>query len=141
MTVWYPPELPVPMKQGYQSAFGDGRIGARRDAGPPSYRRRFSAVGDTVSLQTHLQRHELARFERFFLEETKRGSKTFFMPDPLTDGWPALTARGEPIALPDGSPMLLAKTWLCVFGEGLPSTVPLTNDESFYVSFDIVVLP
>ena len=138
---WYPIELPAPERAGYQFAYGDGRSASRNDAGPPSPRQRFSAVGDPISLQTQLARSELARFDRFFNEETRKGSRAFFMRDPLTDGWPALTAGGEPIVLPSGAPMLLAKTLLCLFGQGLPVTTPLPNSHFFMISFSVVVLP
>ncbi|MDI6026713.1 hypothetical protein QBK99_10975 [Corticibacterium sp. UT-5YL-CI-8] len=136
---WYPAELPKPLRQGYQFAMGDGRSAQRRDAGPARYARRFSSVAHAVAYSTILDASQLARFERFYNEETKQGIVPFFIPDPGKDGWPALTADGTPITLPDDTPVLLSRTWLCTFGERLPSWTSIGM--SWTVSFDLVVLP
>ena len=135
----YPAELPKPLQDGYQVARGDGRIVTRNDAGPPSIRSRFSSVVDTVQFSTFLSRSQWARFERFYVEDTKRGALPFLLPDPGTDGWALLTDDGSRLLTDDGTPILLAETWLVVFGSKLPV---ITNKATYWtVSFEVTVLP
>lgn len=135
----YPEELPRPLQDPYQLARGDGRIVSRNDAGPPNIRGRFSSVVDTVHFSTFLSRAQLARFERFYLEDTKRGAKPFLLADPGTDGWPLLADDGSPLLTEDSVPLLLAETWLVTFGGKLPV---ITNRALHWtVTFEVSVLP
>lgn len=135
----YPSELPTPLSDGYQVARGDGRIMGRNDAGPPNIRGRFYAVVSTVQFSTFLSRSQLARFDRFYVEDTKKGAKPFLLPDPGTHGWPLLTDDGTPILTDAGVPILLAEIWLVTFGGKLPV---VTNKATYWtVSFEIMVLP
>lgn len=135
----YPPELPAPLREGYQNARGDGRTRMAEDAGPPNVRRRFSAVANVVSFSTQLDRFQLGRFDRFYDEETKQGTLPFLMPDPGTNGWPLLSDDGMPLLTDEGTPILMTETWLCLFGQQLPAVV--TVDMVWKVTFQIVVMP
>lgn len=136
----YPSELPPPRQQDYQLASGDGRTVSREDAGPPNVRRRFSAVANMVAFSTLLDRSELARFDRFYTEDTKQGTLPFLIPDPGTDGWPLLDDEGTPLLTDDGTAILAAATWVCLFGAQLP--VRRAAGGLFWeVSFQLSVLP
>lgn len=139
MVAVYPSELPPPLQDDYQQARGEGRYRSNADAGPPNVRTRFSAVADTVAFSTMLDRAERARFDRFYIEEIKRGALPFYLPDPGTDGWAALTYDGEPILTYDGDPVLMAESWLCLMGARLP--VMTVIGLSWRVSFEVTVLP
>lgn len=135
----YPSELPRPLADPYQLARGDGRVQMRNDAGPPSTRRRFSSVVDIVQFSTFLDRSELARFDRFYYEDTKKGTIPFTIPDPGTDGWPLLTEGGVPILNESDVPILLSETWLVTFGGKLPAIT--TRGVNWTVAFELLVLP
>lgn len=136
---FYPDELPKPTQDGYQVARGDGRIMSRNDAGPPNIRRRYTSVINTVQFSTFLSRAQLARFDRFYVEDTKQGAKPFLLLDPGTDGWALLDDDGSPLLTEDSVPLLLAETWVVTFGGKLPV---ITNRATHWtVSFEVAVLP
>lgn len=135
----YPAELPPPMRQGFQVQRGDGRTITRQDAGPPNIRRRFSSVVDTIAFTTQLSRAQLARFDRFYEEDTKGGSLPFRMSDPMTDGWSLLIEDGAPLRTGAGVRLLVAKKWLVTFGQSLPATT--VRGVTFTVTFQLWVLP
>lgn len=135
----WPKELPRPMREGYQSSPGEGRQKKRNDAGPPSYRRRTSSIPKFVSMTLDVSRNELARFERFYEEEVSDGSLPFLMPDPTTTGWPLLTTDGRNLTDHLGRPLLMEKSWLCLFGDTLPSQTVI--GVRFRLSFQVVVMP
>ncbi|MGO1161741.1 hypothetical protein ACTOV4_07255 [Brucella sp. C7-11G] len=135
----WPTELPRPNREGYQGSPGEGRLKKRNEAGPPGYRRRTSSIPKYVSMTLDVSRDELARFERFYEDEVADGSLPFFMPDPTTTGWPMLTTDGRILTDHLDRPLLLVKTWLCLFGDTLPSHTPSGN--RFRLSFQIVVMP
>lgn len=135
----YPSELPAPLRTPYSVARGDGRLIGRNDAGPRNVRRRFAATVKTISFSTLLSRSQLARFDRFYYEETKEGALPFLIPDPRTDSWPLLTDEGEPLLTDDDTPILLSEIMLVIFGDRLPDDK--FNDLEFNVAFDLQVLP
>lgn len=135
----WPKELPRPMREGYQYSNGEGRLKKRNESGPPGYRGRFSSVADDVNLTLDISRNELARFDRFYNEQVSKGAKQFLMPDPTTSGWPLLTADGAILTDHLGRPLLLEKTWLCFFGDALPSKSVIGN--RFRLSFQVSVMP
>jgi len=135
----WPPELPRPNRAGYQRQTDDPRLARSADAGPPSYRRRWSSVSRSVALVIDLGRSQKAVFDAFHDEVTVMGSMPFLMPDPTTDGWPVLTSDGVPILAGDGAPLLLAAQWLCLFGSTTPVETML--NVRFRISFSVTVLP
>lgn len=135
----YPAELPRPLRSPYSVARGDGRFVSDNDAGPKNIRRRFSSTVTKVQFSTELDRSQLARFYRFYDEETKEGSLAFLMPDPGTDGWPLLLDDGAPLLTDDGTPLLLAETWLVTFGGKMPSET--VKGTTWTLSFELEVLP
>lgn len=136
--VW-PSELPKPQRSGFQKQLQDPRLRRRAETGPPGYKRRFSSVGEFVSLSIKVTRDQLAVFEKFHNEETALGALPFIMPDPLTDGWPLLAPGGEPLLGPDDEPLLIAAHWLCLFGETMPAVSK--PGLQFVVTFPVTVMP
>lgn len=135
----WPVDLPRPRRDGWQAAPQESRLRRRSDSGPPGYRRRFSSVARLVTLAIDVSRDGKAIFDNFYAEDTADGSLPFYMPDPTTDGWALLTDEGVPILTGDGEQILLAETWLCQFGDALPSET--IRGVEFRITFSVVVLP
>ncbi|MCE7028480.1 hypothetical protein [Jiella avicenniae] len=137
--VW-PAELPqYPSENGYQRGARDGRSFTKPQNGPPKIRRRTSAAVKPVSVTFRMDTNQLARFERFFEEDTG-GGLMFVMPDAAFHGQPLLTEAGQPLLTETGKPILISAWWLVVFDE----EAPLVTDAGwpFYdVSFSVLVWP
>lgn len=138
IAIW-PEELPRPERASWSRTRQDSRLKLRSDAGPARYRRRFSAVAKLVTLSILVDRDGLAIFERFYEETTEEGSLLFYMPDPTTDGWGLFTGGGAPLLKSDGTPLLLAKRWLCAWGDQTPTDAIVGVE--FRVSFSVAVMP
>jgi hypothetical protein len=136
--IW-PAELPRPERSTWQMVPQEARRKSRSDAGPTTYRRRFSAVARMVTLSVLLSRNEKAVFDRFFHETCAEGSSLFYMPDPTTEGWALLSSDGSPILTDAGLPLLLAGRWLCSWGDSLPTEAVVGIE--FRKSFSVVVMP
>lgn len=135
----WPAALPRPRRSGWQAQFADPRLKRQADTGMPGARRRWSKAARQVSLTLTVTRDERAVFDRFFEHELKHGSKPFRMPDPTTDGWAMLAGDGTPLLTPHGQPLLLSGSWLCVFGEEMPSET--IEGVRFTLSLNIWVMP
>lgn len=140
MTPVWPVDLNKFERDGWQVQLQESRRKRSPDAGPPGYRRRFSSVARLVGFSIVLSRNEKAIFDRFYEEDCNWGTNLFRMPDPTTDGWPALTSSGAPIILPDGRRMLLAKSWVCHWGDQ-PPLESVHGQTQFRKSFNVVVMP
>jgi hypothetical protein len=137
--VW-PAELPqYPTPDGYQRGARDGRSFASMQNGPPKIRRKTSAAVKPVSLTYEMTTDELARFERFWEEDTD-GGLLFVMPDAVNHGQPLLTEAGEPILTEDGDPILISAWWLVAFGEEAYQVSPI-GPLDYNVSFSVLVWP
>lgn len=139
MIASWPEELPRPDRNGWQRTAGEGRRRSQRDGGPPKVARRYSLVPDLVSMTIDVTRSEKARFDRFYRDELRRGTLPFLMPDPTTSGWQLLTGDEVPLVTDAGVPLLLEETWVCLFGENLPTET--VYGVRFRISFDIAVMP
>ncbi|SLN37956.1 hypothetical protein AQS8620_01416 [Aquimixticola soesokkakensis] len=140
MILTWPPTLPKPERKTWQVTPQDARAKRQADAGPPSFRRRFSSVSKTVNLSLVLTRNGKAIFDRFFHEDCAEGTHLFWMPDPTTDGWPLLATDGRPLLTAEGAPILLAAQWLCSFGEQVPVET-VEGQVEFRKTFSVVVMP
>lgn len=136
--VW-PETLPRPERSSWQASRQDARLKRRSDAGPSSYRRRFSSASRPVSLSVILDRDQKAIFDNFYVEEIAEGAGLFWMPDPTTDGWPLLTDEGSALLTDDGVPILLGETWLVTMGDNLPAETVIGIE--FRISFSVEVMP
>lgn len=137
--VW-PDELDRFERSGWQVQSQDGRQRRSNDAGPPSYRRRFSSIGKGVSLSIVLTRNEKAIFDRFYEQDCAHGAREFWMPDPTTHGWQLLTHEEEGMLVETGVPLLIAERWLCTWGDTPPSEA-IVGQVRFRKSFNVWVLP
>lgn len=135
----WPAALPRPNRQGYQASIDDPRLARAREAGPPGYRRRWSSVARQVALVIDLSRTKKAVFDQFYEITTGFGSMPFWMPDPVTDGWPMLSAGGLPVLTGDGAPLLMSGQWLCLFGATPPVETILALE--FRIAFSVSVMP
>lgn len=138
IAVW-PETLPRPERSSWQLQAQDPRLKRQADAGPPSYRRRFSSVARTVTLSLILTRLQRGVFDAFYEEDCGWGSSLFWMPDPTTDRWPLLTPDGVPLLTGAGAPLLMSALWLCRWGDQMPTETVVGIE--FRKSFSVVVLP
>lgn len=136
--VW-PAELPPPNRSGFSLESGDGRLRSRTDAGPPRFRRRYSATAAPVQLTVDLTRPQLGRFDAFLAEDLAGGSLPFLMPDPLSHGWALLTGGEELLRIEDGTGLLIDAWWLVLIGDRMPARGIVGS--RIRVSLALVVLP
>lgn len=139
MILTWPETLPRPERGTWQLTPQDARRRRQSEAGPPSYRRRFSGVARMVTLSVMLSRDQRQVFDRFFHQDCAEGTHLFWMPDPATDGWPLLTGDGQPLLTDTGDPILLGGQWLCSWGAEMPTETVIGRE--FRKSFSIVVMP
>lgn len=140
MTIpFWPSVLPRPERDTWAKSPGEARVKKRSEAGPPAYRRRFSAVPKTVRLSMMISRAHKAIFDDFFENVTSYGSRLFYMPDPTTDLWALLDDQGNQILTESGSPILLSAVWLCFFGDDQPAETVVGM--RFRITFSVVVMP
>lgn len=135
----FPPILDRPLREGFSIASGEARRLFEPEAAPVQPRARYSRVAKPVSMSLITDRNGLAIFNRFYEVTLINGALPFLMPDPITDGWPLLTADGFPLLTGAGQPILLAATWVCLFGKNLPMRVPV--GVGFRISFSLGVMP
>lgn len=135
----WPEVLPRPERNSWQTSPQDARQKRRSDAGPVSYRRRFSSASRSVSLSVILDRDQKAVFDNFYVEDIALGARLFWMPDPTTDGWPLLTDDGSALLTDEGTPILLGETWLVTMGDNLPTETVIGVE--FRISFSVEVMP
>lgn len=134
----WPESLPDPLRAGYLAQRQDIRV--RRSAnGPPGYGRRFSSGARLVTLAIEVTRSGKAVFDGFYDLDTRFGTLPFRMPDPATDGRNLLTDAGAPILTGTGEPLLVSASWLCLFGEPVPSERIVGG--RFEITFNIAVMP
>lgn len=136
--VW-PAELPRPNRSGFSRSKGETRRITKPDQGPPRTRRARSKNADTIQMTITVSRDGLAVFDAFFEDVLGGGSLPFLMADPETDDWPLLGADGVALTDETGQPLLVASTWVCMFGEQLPVSAPAGVE--WQVSFGISVMP
>jgi hypothetical protein len=135
----YPSNLPRPLRQGFQVTFPDGRQQTQPEVGPPRTSLRFSSAATPVAMVTDLTRDQLARFWRFWSEDTSGGALPFLIADPTANDWPLLSADGEALTTGDGTPILISAWWLVVFGRQPPIEVPVGI--RFRLQFSLMVMP
>ena len=134
----YPSELPAPLRDTYQIGFGEGRFKSKNDAGPGNVRGRFSSTVHSVPFSTLLDTTQVGRFRDVDFEETKEGKLPFLIPDHSGDSYVWLDDDETSLLYEDGTPILMAETWLVLF-DSLPTIKP--RDIYWTVSFTLVVMP
>lgn len=137
--VWPTADLPLPDREGFQIRPQDPRRKRQSDAGPPGYRRRFSARAKFVQMKMLLTRNQRAIFDRFYDDDCEMGTRAFWMPDPTTERWPLASTSGQLLLASPGTLLVMSGRWLCHWGDEVPAeTVVGTR---FQKAFDLAVLP
>lgn len=138
--VSWPAELPDHFRiDGYSETLPDGRIVSNVDAGPQKMRGRSGGVR-RVQAGIWLRPYMVARLNRFWLEETKRGTAAFSVRAQTGDGWPLLTAGLGRLLTSDGTPLLASRWWLVRFAGGeAPQITPFGKE--FQAQFSLLILP
>lgn len=137
----YPSELPAPLRDDFSHQAGDGRSFFRPDAGPSAPRLRFAATSDIIPFSTMLERWQLGAFEKFYIEDLKKGSLPFTIPAPLTDGFVMLDEQLNVLLDENYEPLLYTETMLVIFAEqGLPAFNQV-DVEAYRASFRLMRLP
>lgn len=139
IAVW-PESLPRPERPSWQVQPVDVRRRTQNDAGPPRYRRRLSGVSREVTLSVVLSRDEKAVFDHFWAVTCDQGTRNFRLPDPTTEDWPLFSGDAGQLQTEDGTPILMAGSWLCAWGAE-PPVETIHGQIEFRLSFGVVVLP
>ncbi|TRD18350.1 hypothetical protein [Palleronia caenipelagi] len=137
--VW-PEELVQFERGGWQAAPQDGRRRSQNETGPPGFRRRFSATARRVDLALIVPQAGRARFWRFHTEDCAGGAQLFWMPDPSVSRARLLDHTGTPLLTGDGTPLLLSRLWLCLWGDQ-PPVESVEGDVEFRLTFSVWVMP
>ena len=138
--VW-PADLPQRLLQeGYSYGFADGRLKTAVESGPPKMRRRFSVSPRPVTGQFLGSENDMARLERFWLEETGGGALPFLMPDQTRDALPLVTEGGVQLLDDQGSPLINTAWWLVMFGD-TPPQKQVASGAIYRISLTFTVLP
>lgn len=139
--VW-PVELPQKVQQqGYTRVYANGVQATDMEAGPPKTRLKSSSMPENVEGTIVVDRSGLARFRRFFQEETSFGAKPFWIADQVLDGAPLSTEDGDPLLTPDGEPLIISARWLVMFKPGSPPREGENRGAYFNIAFSLLVLP
>lgn len=136
----WPADLPQRvLRDGYSEKLRDGRLFSRTQSGPGKVRRRYSSAVLPVSASIIVTYAQKSRLERFWYEETGKGSLPFIMPDQTHDGLPLLDGGGLPVLDGGGLPILVTANWLVRFAQEAPQFTPWGLQ--FMASFQLDVLP
>ncbi|MBN8189555.1 hypothetical protein JF540_22985 [Salipiger thiooxidans] len=136
----FPTELPVPLASGYGAQRYDPRRRRAYDAGPPKFARRYSAVARSITLTMRLFAWQVAKFDRFYIDDCQEGSLPFYMKDYRIDGLNLLDENGLVLTDENDVPLLWSKIMLCAWGDTPPSFGGAIDTREI-VSFSIVELP
>ena len=90
-------------------------------------------------MQFLLTREEREIFDHFYTETLSEGTGLFRMPNPTIEQWPILTESGLPLLSEGGSTLEGAATWLCRFGDQVPTETVIGT--RFQKNVEVVVLP
>ncbi len=137
----WPPELPQHVQRpGFDWTLPDGRQSIEPEAGPMLGRLAFSATETPIAASIDVTLRQVARFLRFWNEETGGGVRPFLLRDQIWDGLPVLTSSGTILLDSSGAPVLTRRFWLCVFGRQPPKPDPL-GGPNYRIAFTLRVLP
>ncbi|CAN2532527.1 hypothetical+protein [Methylocapsa aurea] len=138
--IYWPPELPQHVLQdGYSQGMRDGRMFSKMDRGPPKSRRRSSASAIKVQAKILVSVSTLARFDRFWNDETQEGSLPFVMPDQIYNGATLADGFGDDLLTDGGDSLVITRMWLVKFDEQSPQKTPW--GALFYASFSLLIYP
>ncbi len=135
----WPDDLPRPDRGGFQGEASDGRRSTPLDAGPPRVRLRFSAAATSIAMAITVTADQRARFERFWRQESRGGSRAFVMTDWRFDGHDIASSDGPALTTEAGAPLRIEARQLAMFADGRPREVPVGN--GWRISFSVLWLP
>lgn len=133
-----------PEGASWNLGLGGGRSLTPMEIGPPKAKRRSSAIGKPMALVfPDFTADELARFDRFYSEDTAQGALPFWMADPIYHGESLLDEAGTPITDENGVPITIAAWWLLLFGDMGNDGPQVSNPDAdfFRVEFPVIILP
>lgn len=140
IAVW-PADLPQKLiTDGYSYSFADGRLKTAMDAGPPKMRRRFSSAVRPAAGQFYGSADDMARLERFWMEETGGGALPFVLPDQNSDGLGLQADDGTQLLDDHGQPLINTASWLALFGETPPQR-QVVSGLIWKAAFTLTILP
>lgn len=136
----WPAELPRPLREGLSTETPDQRRVKATEIGPPETRDRRTLVPRRIAMQFVLSRAEFAILEAFYDDTIGRGASYFWMPDPITDGWPVLDEAFHQVWDQDGMLVLVSALELCSWRGGRPSVRGLRGMK-FIVPVAVDIMP
>ena len=128
------------LKDGFADTLADGRIRTKTDIGPGKVRLSSTSAIRPVAGRIKVDDGSKARFDRFWMEETKGGILPFFIPDQARDGLLLAGSDGATLLDMNGLPILVTAWWLVRFGASAPVTSPAPG-LFWTISFPLEVLP
>lgn len=114
--IW-PADLGPPLADGIARTPADARLMKAKELGPPESRRRRTLVPIRLPMRYLLDRARREMLERFYVDDLAYGTRYFWMPDWMSDGWPVLDHDLCPILDHDGVPVLISALVLCHMSE------------------------
>jgi hypothetical protein len=137
--LYWPSELPqFSLRDGYLYTFAGGRESVATDSGFTISRPKGNGF-HRIDVVFAVERELVARFERFWLEETK-GVLPFNISNQLFDGQPLLDESGEPILDEQDQPLIVVAKWLVRFAlDQEPRVEPF--GVRFRITMQLEILP
>ncbi len=123
----------------FSTAPPDGRLRSPVDAGPAKLRRRVTVAIKPVSGSIRCDQDQMARLERFWLEDLRGGVLPFLFPDQVYNNALLCTEAGEPLLTEASDNLLVANWWLVQFAEP-PPLRPLRRVTAHIVTLSFNVL-
>jgi hypothetical protein len=112
------------------------------ETGPAKGRRRVSATTRSVSGVLRCEQSQLARFDRFWNEDTAGGVLPFIFPGQVYEGAFLLTESGEQLLTEADEPLLVAESWLVTFAhEDKPPARPHARSVVWAVNLSFNIMP
>ncbi|MBP0483937.1 hypothetical protein [Sagittula salina] len=136
----WPSDVPQPRRDGHSRGRQDTRRMRATDSGAPVFERRLTLTPHPMTVTLTLTQPQLATFWMFFDVTCQGGTRYFWMPDPVRDGWPLLDETGAPLQFEDGSPWFDEARMLCAWGTTQPEEGNWRG-RSLDIHFDLTVMP
>lgn len=139
------PALPFPKGlsvEGYSHALSDGRVSVPTDSQIPLTRLLSLVAPQIVSAMVKVNTAWKGRLDKFWNDETVKGTLPFWLRDQEYDGQPELDENYELVLDENGDPSLYQAYWLCQFK---PDAGPIRYSPIgriwYAASFELLILP
>ncbi|RXF72124.1 hypothetical protein [Hansschlegelia zhihuaiae] len=138
----WPAELPQKMREeGFRRGYPDLVHASRMASGVHKTRALASMGEQPVQCMIRVDRGGLARFDRFFFEETRNGNLPFLIRDQVYDGVELAAPDGSALMVDDDSALAISAVWLVRFTPGSPPEQAQPSGVFFRVPFFLTILP